>query len=146
MYSLRIEAQQRRAAEIDMGARHETSKAPAKHSDGAAEEPEELLGAELPEGADSVEFSVGNPRVEHITGVVHLYREVQQGPGTAAGASRPEQQASEVSHTSVPAADGAPATGQVQGGTPVPVELAPNGRPLPVGASLRLLGMLLHVC
>jgi hypothetical protein len=26
--------------------------------------------------ADSISFSAGNPRVEHITGVVHLYRDV----------------------------------------------------------------------
>jgi len=33
----------------------------------------DALEADLAEGA--VEFSIGNPRVEHITGVVHLYRD-----------------------------------------------------------------------
>lgn len=30
-----------------------------------------------PDEDNKIRFSAGNPRVEHVTGVVHLYREVQ---------------------------------------------------------------------
>jgi BRCA1-associated protein len=146
MYSLRIEAQQRRAAEIDMRARQELSS--QRHSEKEAEEPDELIGAELPEGAESVEFSVGNPRVEHITGVVHLYRELQQGHvSTGTGGPRSDQQASQANVPANSSTAAAAAAGQVQGGTTVPVEVAPSGRALPVGTpALRTHGDMSHPC
>ncbi|CAD7701598.1 unnamed protein product [Ostreobium quekettii] len=36
-----------------------------------------------PDGSSSkIEFSLGNPRVEHVTGVIHLYRQVEAYDGT----------------------------------------------------------------
>lgn len=36
---------------------------------------------------DVISFSAGNPRVEHVTGVVHLFRHVPNGPDAATPAS-----------------------------------------------------------
>ena len=35
------------------------------------------------EGLECVEFSAGNPRVEHITGLVHLYKQTSGSPRAA---------------------------------------------------------------
>ena len=47
----------------------------AQRDEAAGELPEREEG----EGIDSIAFSAGNPRVEHITGIVHLFKEVPQG-------------------------------------------------------------------
>lgn len=39
----------------------------------------ELPEREETEDIESIAFSAGNPRVEHITGIVHLFKEVPQG-------------------------------------------------------------------
>ena len=47
------------------------------------ERPENATESTLVEDNDDVEsvaFSAGNPRVEHITGLVHLFKEVPKGP------------------------------------------------------------------
>ncbi len=38
---------------------------------------------EVPAGLECVPFSAGNPRVEHITGVVHLFKRNDPRPGAA---------------------------------------------------------------
>eukprot|EP00955_Chlamydomonas_euryale_P113868 366239-Chlamydomonas_euryale.AAC.20 len=61
-YSLRIEARDSRTGSVqdlfDDG--QDSSVGPGEHLDD--------------DGAAAIEFSAGNPRVEHIYGVVHLYR------------------------------------------------------------------------
>lgn len=72
MYSLRIEAQQRSAHPPGGDGEEERP-----------EEEEERLEADLA-ARGCIEFSVGNPRVEHITGVVHLYRDFPAAPAPPA--------------------------------------------------------------
>uniref|UniRef100_A0A7S3VLX3 Uncharacterized protein n=1 Tax=Dunaliella tertiolecta TaxID=3047 RepID=A0A7S3VLX3_DUNTE len=83
MYSLKIEAQKRAVL---------VTQAPEDELDDGTAALRDALEADLAEGA--VEFSIGNPRVEHITGVVHLYRDfpvpapqqVARAAGAAGGA------------------------------------------------------------
>jgi BRCA1-associated protein len=57
---------------------------------------DEVFRAPLPDGASSVEFSAGNPRVEHINGLVHLYRRRSpEADGPAAAAATAEAAAAE---------------------------------------------------
>jgi BRCA1-associated protein len=51
-----------------------------------------VAGSGQPDELESIEFSVGNPRVEHITGLVHIYRELPPrgaGGGEASDAPAP---------------------------------------------------------
>ncbi|GLI59895.1 hypothetical protein VaNZ11_001933 [Volvox africanus] len=51
---------------------------------------EELLGLDLEDDNQIIEFTAGNPRVEHITGVVHLYRPTPgRLPQTTSSAATP---------------------------------------------------------
>lgn len=88
MYSLRIEAERRTAQGVNLASAAEFPPLPAAapaapDRDDEEEEDEDAhdeLETELPASADGVPFSSGNPRVEHITGVVHLYRELAHEP------------------------------------------------------------------
>ena len=60
-------------------------KVQGQQSTEAAREPLESGGLPDTQRADdSISFSAGNPRVEHITGVVHLFRQVPVGQEAAA--------------------------------------------------------------
>ena len=42
----------------------------------ASEAAEDVPGLSISDEVDTITFSAGNPRVEHVTGVVHLFKEV----------------------------------------------------------------------
>ena len=59
-------------------------KVQGQQSTQAAREPVDSEGVPDTQIADdSISFSAGNPRVEHITGVVHLFRQVPVGQEAA---------------------------------------------------------------
>lgn len=61
MYSLRVDLKEKEASNME-----------PEHKDS-------LLVSDSP--SDTIQFSAGNPRVEHITGLVHLYRQVPSTNG-----------------------------------------------------------------
>lgn len=71
MYALKVQVRKRTAAEEEIS--EEASRlANELRLEQAAEEAASSIDVE----GKSIEFTAGNPRVEHITGVVHLYRNV----------------------------------------------------------------------
>ncbi len=96
---------------------------------------------------ESVEFTAGNPRVEHITGVVHLYREIPgiHHTGAAAPGGKPPLPGTPGAAATPTAARapprGAPspqpgAAGATPGGGPAALDLPPLP-PLPPGSAAR---------
>ncbi|GLC33564.1 hypothetical protein PLESTM_000085000 [Pleodorina starrii] len=102
MYTLHVVASERRLSQVslsnaaggDAGQRPKASRAQQgllgdgdSFSDDSSEG--ELLGLDLDDDSQVIEFTAGNPRVEHITGVVHLYRptpgRLPQTTGAASG-------------------------------------------------------------
>lgn len=66
MYAIRVEQSSRKVSDL----------VPTENADGDGEYAE--VFRDVADDLDSVEFSAGNPRVEHITGVVHLYKRNEQ--------------------------------------------------------------------
>ncbi|KXZ54622.1 hypothetical protein GPECTOR_4g687 [Gonium pectorale] len=76
MYTLHVVASERRLSQIVLpgSVRDRTgSFGPGVDSHSDSDDGEHL-GLDLDDDSQAIEFTAGNPRVEHITGVVHLYR------------------------------------------------------------------------
>ena len=65
------------AAKVRLGLADDKSGRGAYPNDGIQAEQDEAESLQET-WQDSIEFSAGNPRVEHITGTVHLYREIPE--------------------------------------------------------------------
>jgi hypothetical protein len=59
----------------------------SKAKDTATKENAEAKQGDAGDSTESIAFSAGNPRVEHITGVVHLYRDLSENASDEAAPS-----------------------------------------------------------